>query len=64
MEEKLQELAEKYEIPLELITAAIKLEKKEIFKQKRKTAPTKLLEMIERYRDSSELLMEDTHYGT
>ncbi|NEN88695.1 MAG: hypothetical protein F6K48_07090 [Okeania sp. SIO3H1] len=49
MEEKLQELAEKYEIPLELITAAIELEKKEIFKQKRKTAPTKLLEMIERY---------------
>ncbi|MGB3513916.1 MAG: hypothetical protein WBA93_32850 [Microcoleaceae cyanobacterium] len=64
MEEKLQELAGKYEIPLELITAAIELEKKEIFKQKRTTAPTKLLEMIERYTDSSESLMEDTNYGT
>ncbi|NEP79509.1 MAG: HPF1 family protein [Okeania sp. SIO3C4] len=63
MEEKLQELAEKYEIPLELITEAIKLEKKEIFKQKRTTAPTKLLEMIERYTDSSESFMEDTNYG-
>ncbi|NET28611.1 hypothetical protein [Okeania sp. SIO1I7] len=64
MEEKLQELAEKYEIPLELITAAIELEKKEIFKQKRKTAPTKLVEMIERYTDSSQSFMEDTNYGT
>ena len=63
MEEKLQELAEKYEIPLELIKAAIELEKKEIFKQKRKTAPTKLLEMIERYTDSSQSFMEDTYYG-
>lgn len=63
MEEKLQELAEKYEIPLELITEAIELEKKEIFKPKRKKAPTDLLNMIERYTDSSESFMEDTNDG-
>ncbi len=62
MEEKLQELAEKYEIPLELIREAIQLEKEEVLKYKRKMAP-KLEALIERYTDYSELFMEDANNG-
>ncbi|MCT7967291.1 hypothetical protein NG799_13185 [Laspinema sp. D1] len=63
MEEKLQELAEKYEIPLSLLKEAIEKEKEKIILQNRKMSPI-LVEMIERYTDSPELFTEDNNgYG-
>lgn len=53
MEEKLQELAEKYEIPLSLLKDAIEKEKEKIILQNRKMGPI-LVDMIERYTDSYE----------
>ncbi len=51
MEEKLRELAEKYEIPLGLLQEAIAMEKEKVIFQKRMMGP-KLVELIERYADS------------
>ena len=63
MEEKLQELADKYEIPLSLLKEAIKKEKEKIILQNRKMSPI-LVEMIERYTDSPESFTEDNNgYG-
>ncbi|MCT7964119.1 hypothetical protein NG791_25915 [Laspinema sp. D1] len=58
MEEKLQELADKYEIPLSLLKEAIEKEKEKIILQNRKMSPI-LVEMIERYTDSPESFTED-----
>jgi hypothetical protein len=63
MEEKLQELAEKHEIPLSLLKEAIEKEKEKIILQNRKMSPI-LVEMIERYTDSPESFTEDNNgYG-
>lgn len=51
MEEKLRELADKYEIPLELLQDAIAMEKEKVILQKRNMG-TKLGKLIERYADS------------
>ncbi|MGF1489805.1 MAG: hypothetical protein ACFBSE_22190 [Prochloraceae cyanobacterium] len=48
MEQKIQELAEKYQIPEGLLKKAIAEEKKKIVLQNRKLAP-KLVKMIEKY---------------
>lgn len=48
MQEKLQELAERYDIPEELLHKAIALEKEKLVLQNRKLAP-RLVELIERY---------------
>lgn len=58
MEEKLQELANKYEIPKKLLTDAIQQEKEKVVLQNRRMAPI-LVQMIERYADSSEPSVED-----
>lgn len=63
MEEKLQELAEKYEIPLSLLKDAIEKEKEKIILQNRKMGPI-LVDLIERYTDSYESFTEDNNgYG-
>ncbi len=52
MQDKLQELAEKYDIPEELLHKAIALEKEKLVLQNRRLAP-RLVELIERYSASS-----------
>ena len=52
MQEKLQELAQKYDIPEELLHEAISLEKEKLVLQNRRLAP-RLVELIERYSASS-----------
>lgn len=51
MEEKLKELAKKYDIPLKLLKEAIEKEKEKVILKNRRMAPI-LEEMIERYADS------------
>jgi hypothetical protein len=63
MEDKLRELAAKYEIPEELLRKAIQLEKEKVVLQNRRIVPV-LEKMIERYADSPESSMEDDDYGT
>lgn len=62
MDDKLQELAEKYEIPEELLRKAIQLEKEKVVLQNRRMAPV-LVEMVERYADLPESSIEDEKYG-
>ena len=52
MEKKLRELAEKYEIPLELLQEAIAMEKEKVILLNRKLAP-KLVKLIEGYAEAS-----------
>ena len=52
MEEKLRELSDKYEVPLELFREAIAMEEEKVILQNRKLAP-KLVELIERYAEDS-----------
>jgi hypothetical protein len=49
---KIKELAEKYEIPPQLLKDAMALEVEKITLQNRKTVP-KIVELIEKYTDSS-----------
>ena len=58
MQEKLQELAQKYDVPEELLHKAISLEKEKLVLQNRRLAP-RLVELIERYSASSS--EEDSH---
>lgn len=48
LNQKIQELAEKYEIPVDLLKGAIALEREKVVLQNRRLAP-KLLDMVERY---------------
>ena len=63
MEEKLQELAAKYQIPKGLLKEAIQREKEKVVLQNRKLVPV-LTDMIERYADSLESSLENDDYGT
>lgn len=62
MEEKLQELAAKYQIPKGLLKEAIQREKEKVVLQNRKMVPV-LTDMIERYADSLESSLENDDYG-
>ena len=52
MEEKIKELAEKYNIPEELIKEAIQMEQEKVVLKNRKLVP-KLVELIEKYSEKS-----------
>lgn len=58
MEEKLRELAAKYQIPEGLLTEAIQCEKEKVVLQNRRMAPV-LVQMVERYADSLGTLREE-----
>lgn len=49
MKDKITELAQKYQIPPELLTDALKYEKERVVAQKRRKEP--ILRLIERYSD-------------
>jgi hypothetical protein len=53
MDEKIKELAAKYNIPEELFKEAMRLEKEKVNLENRRLVP-KLVELIERYTDSSQ----------
>lgn len=62
MENKLRELAVKYQIPEALLREAIAIEKEKVILQNRRMAPV-LVQMIERYAQSPESAMEEGDYG-
>lgn len=62
MEEKIRELAAKYQIPESFLKEAIQLEKEKVVYQNRRMVPI-LVQMVERYAESLNSLVEDGDYG-
>jgi hypothetical protein len=58
MEEKLRDLAAKYQIPKDIIKEAIEKEKERVILQNRRMVPI-LVAMIERYSNSPDLSTKD-----
>ena len=61
MENKLRELAAKYQIPESLLREAIAIEKEKVILQNRRMTPV-LVQMIERYAQSPSAV-EESDYG-
>lgn len=62
MEEKIRELAAKYQIPESLLIEAIQQEKERVVSQNRRMVPI-LVQMIERYAELPKSSIEDADYG-
>ena len=53
MDEKIQELAKKYNIPAALLKGAIEMEKKKVVYKNRQLVP-KIIQLIEKYSEASD----------